>query len=100
MSVSDLTYCDTVYNDGRNMCQLPEGHGGDHGDPPTNYDPAAEYRVKASAMLDEARSHTERIRSQPSIEEAKARLLIDAAGVSIRIADHYQREHTEPQVPA
>ena len=68
---------------------------------PERYDPQSEYRVKASAMLDAARDLMERVSSNPSIEGARAHLLIDAAAVAIAIADHYQREPTtETQVPA
>ena len=54
---------------------------------PSRYDPEAEHRVKASALMESLHMYLDE-------NPERARLMIDAAAVSIQIADHYQRVYT------
>jgi hypothetical protein len=54
---------------------------------PNPYDPEADHRVKACVLMDALHIYLDE-------NPERARLMIDAAAVSIQIADHYQRVYT------
>jgi hypothetical protein len=66
------------------MAEQPTHDYGEADTPTQRYDPEAEHRVKASALMESLHIYLDE-------NPERARLMIDAAAVSIQIADHYQR---------